>query len=160
VVPKPGDFQFDGDVVRSGRPLPVEFTCDGAGVSPPVGWKNLPGGTKSVALVMHHVPPGEDKPHVYWVLTHVPPSVDRIARDDRSVGVRGANTVNRNGGYAPPCSQGPGRKWYTLTLYALSKEPKVDGRGATREQVLAAIEGSVLATAVAHVSVERTGGNR
>ncbi|MFM7323274.1 MAG: YbhB/YbcL family Raf kinase inhibitor-like protein, partial [Armatimonadota bacterium] len=157
---RPGDFQFSGDIVRSGKALPAEFTCDGAGVSPPVAWSNVPAGTKSLALAMHHVPPGDDKPHVYWVLTRIPADTKGIGKDDRSVGVRGANTVNRNFGYAPPCSQGPGRKWYTLTLYALSKEPSIDGSGATRDAVLAAIRDSVIGTAVAHVSVERTGGNR
>ena len=59
--------------------LPSEFTCDGAGISPPLAWAKPPAGTKSLAVTMHHIPgpprpdekPGEDK-HVYLVLYNIP----------------------------------------------------------------------------------------
>ena len=44
--------------------LPREFTGDGAGISPPLSWKRGPEGTKSYAVIMHHID-REGKPKLY-----------------------------------------------------------------------------------------------
>ena len=59
--------------------------------------------------------------------------------------------------YAPPCSQGPGAKVYTFTLYALSAKPVLP---ATAKQVTgpvlgAAMQGLTLATSSVSVSYTR-----
>ncbi len=157
---RPTDFQLFSPVVASGGSLPIAFTCDGKGVSPPVAWKNVPAGTKSLVLIMHHFPPGdEEAPHVYWLAYNIPPGVREIPPNDQAIGLRGGNTVNSRLEYAPPCSKGPGKKWYVLTLYALSEEPKigVTERGVTRDAMLKAMEGKILASSVLNVSYERTG---
>jgi phosphatidylethanolamine-binding protein (PEBP) family uncharacterized protein len=42
-----------------GEMLPPRFTCDGAGVSPPLAWKDVPDGTQHFALIcedlLHHI---------------------------------------------------------------------------------------------------------
>ena len=124
-------------------------------------WKNAPAGTKAFVVIMHHYPPGEtEEPHVYWVIYNIPVATKAIPLNDRAIGERGVNTVNRRAQYAPPCSQGPGRKWYILTLYALSDEVKPDAnRGVTRDALLAAMKGKILATSVLNVSYERQSQN-
>lgn len=162
IVPaKPGDFQLTSPVVVNGGSLPVDYTCDGASASPPVAWKNAPAGTKAFAVVMHHYPPGEtEEPHVYWVVYNIPVATKAIPQNDTVIGARGVNTVNRRAQYTPPCSQGPGKKWYILTLYALSDEVKPEAtRGVTREALLTAMKGKILATSVLNVSYERQSQN-
>lgn len=39
--------------------LPVEFTCEGEGISPPLSWSGVPDGTQSLVMIMDHMP----KPH-------------------------------------------------------------------------------------------------
>ncbi len=158
IIPaKPGDFQLTSSVVANGGSLPVDYTCDGSSSSPPVAWKSAPSGTKAFAVIMHHYPPGEaEEPHVYWVIYNIPVATKTIPLNDRAIGERGVNTVNRRAQYAPPCSQGPGKKWYILTLYALSDEVKPDAsRGVTRDALLTAMKGKILATSALNVSYER-----
>ena len=156
VTPAPTDFQLTSGAVTSGGSLPVAYTCDGESVSPPVSWKNVPAGTKAFALVMHHIPPGAEAPHVYWIVYGLPATVKSLARNDHALGTHGINTINGRSEYAPPCSKGPGKKWYVLTLYALSADPKLAPNAPiTCDSLLKAMEGRILKTAVLNVSYER-----
>jgi Raf kinase inhibitor-like YbhB/YbcL family protein len=136
--------------------LPVRYTCDGAGVSPPVKWSGAPSGTQSYAVVMHHVDP-EGAIKWYWVLYDIPASVTSLREDVSGIGTLGNNSVNGNTAYAPPCSQGPGAKTYVITVYALSATPEiaVAPSAVSREVLLAAIADHTLATAQMSVTYTR-----
>lgn len=133
--------------VTNGR-LSIECTCDGKGRWPALSWGTPPDGTKAFAVIMHHITRDNDA-HVYMVIANVPASATGVTCGEAMVGTWGQNTVNRGNRYAPPCSQGPGDKTYTITLYALSAEavlPK--GSPLTRDTLLAAIKETTVATAV------------
>ena len=36
--------------------MPVQFTCDGDGISPPLTWSGVPDGTESLVVIMDHMP--------------------------------------------------------------------------------------------------------
>ena len=36
----------------TGDKIPVKYTCDGADISPPLSWIGIPGGTRSIAIIM------------------------------------------------------------------------------------------------------------
>ena len=93
--------------------LSAEFTCDGAGVSPPLEWQAGPSGTKSYALILWHQAP--DRVKSYWVVHGIPASVTRVDADCHTVGMTGLND-KRRAEYEPLCSQGPGAKTYHLTV--------------------------------------------
>lgn len=80
----------------------------------------------------------------------------KLPENAMGIGQAGANTVNRNLGYAPPCSKGPGRKSYYITLYALKEvwKPK-DGERLTRDSLLTGIRGIVLGKSVLEVGYAR-----
>jgi Raf kinase inhibitor-like YbhB/YbcL family protein len=128
--------------------LPVDYTCDGEGVSPPLAWSGTPDGTQSYAVIMHHVDP-EGVVKWYWVLYDIPAGVTSLPRGVSGTGTFGNNSVNGDTAYAPPCSQGPGAKTYVLTVYALSAPPEITGAPAevSREVLLAAMSDRTLATA-------------
>ena len=152
-------FALSSDAVLDGNLLNQQFTCDGAGESPPLSWKNAPAGTKSFALTMHHYPPaGEDK-HVYLVVYALPATLDHLEAGT-TLGRWGSNTVNRKAVYTPPCSQGPGRKEYILTVYALSQAPVFAGAGGavTMDDLLEAVQDTTLATATLTVGYVRPDG--
>ncbi len=144
-------------VGQDGR-LPVEFTGDGAGLSPPLEWRGAPQGTQSYAVVMHHVDP-QQKIKWYWVLYHLPPSVQSLPKAVRDVGVFGTNSVNHRTEYAPPHSRGPGLKTYVLTVYALSAPPQlsVPPERVTRAVLLDAIQDRTLGAAELPVVYSRGG---
>jgi len=136
--------------------LPAKYTCDGASISPPIAWENAPAGTKSYAVIMHHIPPTGDK-HVYMLVYNIPSSVSNLSEKSANVGLFGVNTVNGKTEYTPPCSQGPGAKLYVLTVYALSAEPVLDvpQSKVTMDILLAAISKTTLGTAMMNVNYTR-----
>ncbi|MCX6370052.1 MAG: hypothetical protein NTZ58_02205 [Solirubrobacterales bacterium] len=69
----------------------------------------------------------------------------------------GANTVDGKNSYSSPCSQGPGLKYYTLTVYALSSIPKFSaGTTVTRPVMLAKIKKTTLASAKMTIGYSRS----
>ncbi len=122
--------------------LPAEFTCDGAGVSPPVAWAGAPAGTRSFALSLWHESP--DGVKSYWVMHGIPATVEALPAAARGIGTQGLND-RRLTGYDPMCSRGPGIKTYHLTVYALREMPRLPAAPVTREQLLATIAGATLA---------------
>ena len=144
------------EVKRDGK-LPKEFTGDGAGISPPLQWSGAPAGTKGFALIVHHIAPDATK--WYWVLYNIPADVTKLPKNSKDIGTAGNNSVNRDLGYAPPKSKGPGEKKYTYTLYALSAAPKISvaPEDVNRDVLLEAMKDSILATAEMNVTYTRAG---
>jgi Raf kinase inhibitor-like YbhB/YbcL family protein len=153
---KPAGFSLCSSAFVDGGELPAEFTCDGDRASPPLQWSDPPAGTKSFAITMHHTP-GPGDMHVYMVVYNVPAATRALAKNARDAGVFGINTVNGKQEYTPPCSKGPGAKTYTLTVYALSAEPRftVAPNAVTMDMLLAAIKDKTLATAAINVNYSR-----
>ncbi len=151
-----GGFVLSSPEVAEGGALPVDCTCDGSGATLPVQWAGAPAGTQSYALIMHHVDP-EGAVKWYWILYDIPAEVAALPRNVTGIGTLGNNSVNGATAYAPPCSQGPGPKTYTLTLYALAAPPliAVPPSAVTREMLLAAMSDRTLATATLNVIYAR-----
>lgn len=147
-------FVLTSPAIGADGKLPATFTCDGTSESPPLSWTNPPTGTKSLALVMDHLAPDSIKS--YWVVYGIPAQSRTIAANGVTLGSLGVNTVNGRPEYAPPCSNGPGEKKYTLTIYALSVAPTLAAQNVTREALLAAITDKTLATARLDVTYSRT----
>lgn len=59
-------------LIQEGERVPDRYTCHGAGVSPPLQWSGLPGGTESIALVVDD-PDAEGGPLVHWVVADLDP---------------------------------------------------------------------------------------
>jgi phosphatidylethanolamine-binding protein (PEBP) family uncharacterized protein len=155
-APKPAatGFALSSPDVTDGR-LSIECTCDGKSRAPALSWGTPPEGTKAFAVVMHHITRDNDT-HVYMVVANMPAATREIKSGDTSLGTWGQNTVNRKDAYASPCSQGPGDKTYTITLYALSAEAKIPaGTPLTRDALLAAIKDTTLGTATLDVKYAR-----
>lgn len=124
---------------------PKIYTCDSLSYSPPVSWKNIPAGTTSFAITMHHIPKDGGK-HVYMLLYNIPMTINSISENERKIGIWGKNTHNNILGYAPPCSKGPGAKPYIITVYALSKSNILSGkRGVTYDELQNEIKDNILA---------------
>lgn len=147
-------FVLTSPEVEDGGNLPIDYTGDGSGATLPLAWKGAPAGTKSYALIMDHLAPGNEMKS-YWVLWDIPASVTSLTKNVKGVGKLGVG-FRGEPGYEPPHSKGPGAKTYVLHLYALSAEPNLkSASGVNREMLLAAMQGSILATADLHVVYTR-----
>ena len=155
-VSSDGIFTLASPEVTEGGALPKEFTCDGSSATLPLLWSDVPEGTRSFAVVMHHIP-GPDDSHWYWVLYNIPANVTKLEKNTSGSGTLGNNSVNGETKYAPPCSKGPGEKLYTYTIYALSAEPtfSVPASEVSRDVLLDAIKDITLANATLNVTYTR-----
>lgn len=138
-----GSFALTSAAAAGGT-LPAEYTCDGSGASPALSWSNPPSGTTGFALMMTTRPP-DGSTKWSWVLYGIPFSTSGLAKNGSAVGTLGATSRGVRA-YDPPCSQGPGPKQYTFTVYALSGAPAVP---AVPEQVT----GAVLTEAIASITL-------
>jgi len=129
--------------------IPVQFTCDGANISPALQWGDPPEGTQSFALISDD-PDAPGGTWVHWVLYDIPAESRELseaipADAELADGSRhGENSFGRLD-YGGPCPPG-GTHRYFFKLYALDivldLEPGVDKAG-----LLDAMEGHVLAEA-------------
>ena len=144
--------------------IPPSHTCFEGNTSPPLDWSETPAGTKSLALI------AEDIDHhtgnwVHWVLYNIPADVARFAEGiPTSTGVLPDGTTqgtndNKSIGYSGPCPPpnvqscssahqvkiDPPHRHY-FRLYALDAEFGL-ASGATKAELLDAIEGHILAQA-------------
>lgn len=135
--------------------MAAEFTCDGVGHSPPLAWAGVPAGTVELALLM--TTEAKDGTKWNWVLYGIPPTLGSLASGQKDAGTFGLTSDGPELAYAPPCSQGPGAKVYTFTLYALSAKPSVPSAAklVTGPVLTAALQGITLASSSLSVSYTR-----
>ncbi|MFO0762242.1 MAG: YbhB/YbcL family Raf kinase inhibitor-like protein [Byssovorax sp.] len=122
-APPSGPLVLSSSAFTDGGTLPEIYTCDGQGLSPPLSWTGIPAETVELALMM--TTQAKDGEKWNWVLFHVPSSTTALLEGDQSIGTAGLTSDGPNLAYSPPCSQGPGAKVYTFTLYALSATPSL-----------------------------------
>lgn len=140
-------MKLTGTAFENGGMIPAKYTCDGADVSPPLEWSPGPGGTKSYALICDdpNAPAGT---WVHWVIFNIPAGITELPEEvplDRKLpsgAMQGINDFRRLG-YGGPCPPG-GTHRYFFRIYALDTTLPL-GPGATKEQVLRAMKGHVLA---------------
>lgn len=152
-----GIFTLTSPDVTDGGNLPPEYTGDGSGATLPLAWKGAPVGTKSYAIIMDHLAPGNVMKS-YWVVWDIPATVTSVPKNTKDMGKVGVSFKGQLG-YEPPHSQGPGAKTYVLTIYALSAPAQItqSPREVTREVLLAAMKDKVLATSSLRVVYTRSG---
>lgn len=136
-------FALRSEVLTDGGTLPAEYTCDGEGATVALSWTGAPAGTREFALLMSTLP-GDGTTKWNWVLYGIPSTVSGLTRNTTGIGTLGVGSDGPSAAYQPPCSQGPGAKAYTFTVYALSGSPQV---GTTR------VTGAVLTTALSSVTL-------
>lgn len=151
----PGAFTLTSSAAHDGGLLPAAYTCDGTGSTLPLAWSNPPAGTVEYALLLSTAPtPGTIK--YDWVLYHIPATATSLAQDTFLLGTVGMGDDGPGAVYDPPCSQGPGAKVYTVTIYALSAAPTfLPGSQVTGELVASAIAPFTLESASLSVSYSR-----
>jgi len=141
-------LQIKSPAFEEGGTIPEKYTCDGENISPPLSWTSPPEGTKSLVLICDD-PDAPMGTWVHWVLFGLSPRTSTLPEGvpARKVILGGAKQgINdfRKIGYGGPCPpRGPAHRYF-FKLYALDSELTVDA-GATKAEVLKAMEGHVLA---------------
>ncbi|MGE5298152.1 MAG: YbhB/YbcL family Raf kinase inhibitor-like protein [Acidobacteriaceae bacterium] len=128
--------------------IPVEYTCNGENVSPPLLISGVPEEAQSLALILEDPDvPKSFKPDglfVHWLAWDIPPDITELPEGIEPPGVIGQNGAGK-AGYTGPCP--PDREHrYFFKLFALDTL-LTDARIANREDLLKAMEGHILAEA-------------
>lgn len=130
--------------------IPIRFTADGDGISPPLVWGALPEGTMSLALIVEDADAPAPKPLVHALLWDIPRDQFGVAEGAISGSeVSGAGLeVGRNSfmaqGWLPPDPPaGHGSHDYVFQLFALSEAPTLDEKPG-RSEVVEAMRGRVI----------------
>lgn len=149
-------FQLSSTAFRDGESIPKKYTGDGADVSPPLTWTSPPEGAQSFALI-NDDPDAPVGTWVHWLIYGIPGGARQLAEaippnKELSDGAKQGRNDFRKIGYrgpAPPSRRATARPRphrYFFKLYALDAAPGLTA-GATKADVLKAIDGHVLAEA-------------
>lgn len=140
-------IQVMSSAFQEGGMIPADYTCDGKDISPPLSWSGIPEGAVTLALICDD-PDAPLGTWVHWVLYNLPASVQELPAGVppqeklASGAVQGKNDF-RKLGYGGPCPPGGTHRYY-FKLYALDKALDLKP-GATKKELLKAMEGHVLA---------------
>jgi len=145
----PSAFALTSIFIVQEQPIPVNHSCDGEDISPPLDWNEPPGNTQSFALIMDD-PDAPGGTWVHWVLFNIPGDARSLLGNlppDAQLpdgSIQGVNSFGRND-YGGPCPPS-GTHRYFFKLYALDITLSLD-ESAGKDEVLAAMEGHILAQA-------------
>lgn len=141
-------MQLTSQAFSYGRPIPKKYSCQGVGISPPLSFSDVPREAKSLVLIVEDpdVPPSvrEDGLWIHWIVYNLSPVVSNLAAGAQIFAVQGLNTAGEIG-YCPPCPPDAKHRYY-FYAYALDVVLS-DEEGVTKEQLLEAMDGHIIATA-------------
>jgi hypothetical protein len=137
----------------NGARLPVRFTADGNGVSPPLLWSAPPQGTAMLALLVEDADAPASQPLVHAIVWGIPAQAGRldegaILADGSGAAERGdvgRNSFLREGWLPPDPPTGHGEHRYLFQLFALDADVGDPGATPGRGAIVAAMAGHVLA---------------
>ncbi len=143
-------MKMTSSAFQEGGMIPSRYTCDGEDISPALAWTDPPDETQSLALICDD-PDAPMGIWVHWVVYNIPRDarglVESFSKDKtRPDGTMQGMTDFRRIGYGGPCPPG-GTHRYFFKLYALNTGVKLKP-GATKQELLKAVEGHMLAEAV------------
>lgn len=142
---------------EDGAVIPNKYTqADASPVSPKLEWKNVPAGTVSFALLMHDPDVALQKKTddvTHWMAFNIPGTATELAEGQSAEPKLADGTIQivnlgRKVGFMGPGAGAAGPyHHYTFELFAL--DTKLDlGPDATRDAVMAAIQGHILGKGV------------
>ncbi len=141
---KPSSMKISSPAFENNQFIPVKYTCDGEDINPPLQIENVPKEAKSLVLIVDD-PDAPIGIWSHWVVFNIDPSVQFIEEDSSPEGaVEGLNDFKKHS-YGGPCPPS-GTHHYYFRLYALDTTLDLSSE-ATREDVLEAIKGHILASA-------------
>jgi Raf kinase inhibitor-like YbhB/YbcL family protein len=141
-------FEITSEAFKNGGMLPLEFTCSGKGISPPLSWSGAPPGTKSLVVICED-PDAPAGLYTHWILYNLPAAAIALPPGIPSQPVlldgsrHGLNSAGRMD-YKAPCPP-PGKPHrYVFRLYALDTVLSLNAP-VSRDVLNRAMTGHILA---------------
>ena len=145
--------------------IPARFTADGAKVSPPLAFGNIPAGAQSLAIIVEDADSPTPSPLCHALVWGIAPEdggFQEAAFDgDAMITTRCGAVLGKNSFLSlgwlppdPPTGHGPHR--YAIQIYALDTRPELE-EGTGRGALVQALQGHVLAKGLLVGTYERVG---
>jgi len=129
-----------------GGALPVRFTADGEGLSPPLAWSGIPDNAVMVALLIEDADSPTPYPLVHaivWELPGADGSLDEaampVAAEVGSSPAMGVNSFLRLGYLPPDPPPGHGPHQYAFQVFALKARPTLETVAPGRTELVDAL---------------------
>ena len=144
-------------------PLPVKYTADGEGLSPPIRWLGVPQNAAAVVLLIEDADSPTPQPLVHAIVWDLPGSDGELPEgglpsakesDSATEGMGRNSYLSRS--YLPPDPPpGHGRHRYVFQVFAVDVTPHFD-KPPGRSALLEAITGRVVAKGLLIGTYERS----
>lgn len=140
-------FEITSPAFTNEGSIPIDYSCRGRDISPPLAWTQPLSGTQSFALIVDD-PDAGATPWVHWLMFNIPASArgldERMPTDEQlSDGSTQGRTSAGTNGYHGPCPPS-GIHRYFFKLYALDTILSLSSE-AKKDALLAAMEGHIVA---------------
>jgi Raf kinase inhibitor-like YbhB/YbcL family protein len=114
-APPGGPLTITSPAFANGAPIPMQYTCKGANVAPPLAW-SAPSGA---ALVVDD-PDAVNGTYIHWIVTGIAPGSGSTGDGQTPAGGSAVPNSAGQAGYSGPCPPaGTGVHHYRFTLYQL-----------------------------------------
>ncbi len=142
-----GGFALRSAAFHDAGELDPSFTADEEdAVAPPLDWTAPPDGTQELVLVVEDPDAPAPQPFCHWLVWGLAPQQGQLLEGEVPPRV-GKNAFGNSEWLLPDPPAGHGPHDYAFQLFALDR-PLTLLPGATRDELLAAMEGHVLAAAL------------
>jgi phosphatidylethanolamine-binding protein (PEBP) family uncharacterized protein len=122
--PRAGELALSSSAFERNGEIPKQYTCDGAGTSPPLEWSNVPAKAKALVLFVIDVTSGLHSPAsgIRWVVGDINPKSTGVAAGQTpEEGIVGSDTQGHSG-YGGICPEPGKTSTIEFQLYALSEK--------------------------------------
>ena len=120
--------------------IPVQYTCEGEGINPPLSIEGIPHGTQSLVIIAED-PDTSKGTFDHWLVWNIP--VNSQVAQDSVPGISGMNSSGKTG-YHPPCPP-DGSHRYFFYVFALDNELDLPS-GADKQALQVAMKDHILAS--------------
>lgn len=122
-APAGGSLSITSPAFGNGAPIPVQYTCKGADISPPLTWSAPLG----AALVVDD-PDAVNGLFVHWIVVGIPPGSGSTGDGQSPAGGVALPNTAGDPAYKGPCPpSGTGTHHYRFTLYQLPNDYQLPG---------------------------------
>jgi Raf kinase inhibitor-like YbhB/YbcL family protein len=155
-TPPPTPMGLTSSSCADGAIIPDKYTqAVPAPVSPALAWTNMPAGTQSFALIVDDPDTALQRTTnevLHWAAFNIPATATSLPEGVPNEATLPDGTIQplntgKKAGFMGPGARGNVYHHYTFQLYALDTKLAL-GPDATRSQIMAAMDGHVLAKAV------------
>jgi Raf kinase inhibitor-like YbhB/YbcL family protein len=149
----PARLLVESPAMATGQIMPRDYSPDGRNVSPPLTWRDLPAGTRQIAVICQDHGAGNPPPWVHWIIYNIPGNARGLPEgipfdraDAMPPGLERATQGNNNWGlamYRGPAPPAGTVHEYDFMVLALDADLDLPA-GLTRAELLAAVRGHVI----------------